>query len=597
MILLSVFVLSCFGPVFVLSDPVPTINFSWEETTYHFTLDRVWDGDSTIINFTGTYSDIKDTVHYYYNVTENTMVTETRTTHYEANYSVYNNKTIKGFINIDMNLDVYRVDIDYGKSVQLIWMALKEGSLTMEHYEEQFEEDYSFVEENYQEIESEFTKINLTSKEVIDIWSDNYNKTEALNMTVDREPFTTRALTQYDGEFSMPIVLTMQLFTTQRQDKIGWAEMFYDFIIYKDTDGDGIYSAGETGNPSGSGFSLMTSDERVGRVSPQAVNWRTYSEHTPVLTNLTTNSSHHYIYPYDKTVSEIASTIKFSPPVLTDSNTVSWDIDYPQFPVLGSVSDSDKAPSEKYFSFYNTTYDLSSPGDFNYKFDYNLNDTQAELDFTLNMSKISNNDFYNATQGYGLSLPHYNYFLASFDINEADPKELTVLSDIFTFESNGTTVAEINLLNPAKKNYTLFDYPQTGVDTEMESYGGSVHKLLVSNSEQKSNPGSPYLNLLYTIEEVVAADSTFTVVDDLYKIETQNYPVWNGEKLSHDPTFTIYYENQATEENPPNDPNPSTPEIIGFDLFIVLGLISAVLVIQGLNLKKRISKKNNQTKI
>ena len=283
-------------------------------------------------------------------------------------------------------------------------MALKEGSFTVEHYEEKFEEDFSFVEENYQEIESEFIKTNYTSMEVIETWSESYNKTDTLNMTIDREPLTTHALTQYDVEFSIPVVLVMQMYTTQRQDKIAWAETFYDFIIYKDKDGDGIYSAGETGNPSHSGFGLTTSDERVGTMSPQAINWRTYSEHTPIFTNLTTNSSNHYVFPHDKTVSEIASTIEFSPPVLTDTNTVSWDINYPQFPVYGSINDKDKAPSESYSPGVNATYDLMSPGDFSYQFDYNLNDTQADLDFTLNMSKIISQIEKSARQGNNILL-------------------------------------------------------------------------------------------------------------------------------------------------------------------------------------------------
>lgn len=589
---------SCFGPVLVTSAPTPKLTYNWEETTYHFALNRVWNGDSEIINFTGTYSDTKVSSHSFYNSINNTMIEETRTTYYNANYSAFNNKTIKGYIDIVMDLDVYRVDVDYGKSVKLIWMALKEGSFNVEYYREDWEEDFEFVEDNFQEIESQFTKTNLTSMEVIDTWSESYNTTGGFNMTVNREPYSSSEYTLYEVDFSMPIVLVMQMFTTKNKDRIAWAELFYDYIIYNDKDGDGIYSAGETSNPSSSGFSLKDSDEYVGKLMPQAINWRTYKESVNRFTNETTNSTRHTIFPYDKTVSEIASTIQFTPPTLID-NTVSWDVNYPQFPVVGVVLDRDKSMDEWYIPKENATYDLSSPGDFSYQFDYNLNETQADLDFTLNMSKISNEELYNATQGYGLSLPHYNYFLASFDINEVNPKELTVLSDIFAFESNGTTVAEFNLLNPAKKNYKLFDYPQIGMDTDMESYGGSVHKLLISNSELMANPERPFLNLLYTLEEIVATDPTFTIVDDLYRIETQNYPVWNGEKLSHDPTFTIFYEDQRTEEAPPDDPDPTPstpPGIPGFDLFVVVGLISAIVVIQALTLKKRFNVNKNRIK-
>jgi hypothetical protein len=282
-------------------------------------------------------------------------------------------------------------------------------------------------------------------------------------------------------------------------------------------------------------------------------------------------------------VSEIASTIQFTPPTLI-GDTVSWDIDYPQFPLMGSVVDFDKHPSTWYIPDVNATYALSSPTDFSYGFDYFINETQADMDFTLSMSKISNGDLYDAVQGYGLSLPHYNFFLSSFDVNEVNPSELTVPSDIFTFESNGTTIAEIDMINPIKKNYTLFDFPEIGTDMEIESAGGSVHALLVSNHEQKANPGEPFLNLLYNIEDIVAADPTFNVVDKLYKIETQNYPVWNGEKLLHDPTFTIYYEEQIREETP-NSPDAA---ISGYNTFIVVAFASVFIVLHLLRQKNRI---------
>ena len=585
-LLVNIFMFSFLSPILTLADPVPSINYNWQEENFQFTLDRVWTGDSNVINFTGTYSDVITTKFSNYNETDNTMTRETRTTYYDANYSIYNNKTIKGYIDITMNLDVYRVNVQYGKSVQLVWMALKEGSYEVEYYLEQSEEDFEFIEDNYQEIESQFTKTNLTSMEVIDTWSEDYNKTENINMTVNREPTTDTQYILYDVEFSMPIVLSMQIFSTKNNDRIAWAEMFYDFIIFKDKDNDGIYSAGETSNPSHGEFNIQVSDESIGRISPQVVDWRSYRERTDLATNITTNRTSHYVFPHDKTVTEIASTIQFSPPNQV-GDTVSWNIEYPQYPTAANVIDHDKNPSSWYLTDPNSTYDLSSPGDYNYQFDYTINDTQADLDFTLDMSKISNDSLYDAVQGYGLSLPHYNFFLSSFDINEVDPTELTVPSDIFTFESNGTLVAAIDMLNPAKKNYTLYDYPEMGTNTLMESGGGSVHKLLVSNHEQMGNYGNPFLNLVYSIEDIVAADPTFDVVDSLYKIETQNYPVWNGEHLSHDPTFTIYFEEQTGEETP-TDPDAS---ILGFDVFIVLAFASTVVVIILTKQKKRMKTK------
>jgi len=141
---------------------------------------------------------------------------------------------------------------------------------------------------------------------------------------------------------------------------------------------------------------------------------------------------------------------------------------------------------------------------------------------------------------------------------------------MFSFESNGTTVAEFNLINPQKKNYILYDFPDVGVNTEMESFGGSIHRLLMERAEANSNTGNPFINLIYSIEDIVQADSTFTVADDLYRVETLNYPIWNGERLIHDPTLTIYYDPQTT----PNEPPDETPSIPGYNLYSILCVLA-----------------------
>jgi hypothetical protein len=64
-------------------------------------------------------------------MSERTMVKEIRTTYYDANYSFYSNTTIKGYIDLNMSLDVYRVDVQYGDAVDLIWTAIKQGTLEL----------------------------------------------------------------------------------------------------------------------------------------------------------------------------------------------------------------------------------------------------------------------------------------------------------------------------------------------------------------------------------------------------------------------------------------------------------------------------------
>lgn len=82
-ILLSIFVFSCFYPILILADPPASISYSWQEESFQFNLDRVWTGDSSLINFTGTYSNVIVTKFSDYNDTDNTMIRETRTSQRE----------------------------------------------------------------------------------------------------------------------------------------------------------------------------------------------------------------------------------------------------------------------------------------------------------------------------------------------------------------------------------------------------------------------------------------------------------------------------------------------------------------------------------
>ena len=600
--MLSLFVSSCFIPMFVVgqktSAPPTTPTYSWQETTFDYSLFREWSGESSVINHSDTHSYVYNTNIFHYNETEQTFTREARTNFYNGSYAYFSNTTTKGYIDVNMSLDVFRVDIEYGKAVDMMWVALKQGNLQMDNFLEQYEEDYSFVEDYNLIIEKKFTKFNATTSEIIDVWTEISNETNVLNMTVDGDPIDYNLYNSYDLEFSLPLILTIQIYTTKNKDKIAWAEMFNEFIVYKDKDQDSIYSAGETKNPTTSGFSLYSSDEFCGVVRPMAWDFQLYSETTDPVLNTSSNFTMNALIPFDKSVSEIASTIQFTPPTENAENVISWNVLYPQFPISASIVDQDKNPSEWYSNPTNATHAQMSPGDFNYQFDYNLSESEANFDFTLGLPKISDEEFYNATQGYGLSLPRYNFFLSTFDIEEADQIGLTVPSDLFTFTSNGTTVAEINMINPVKKNYTLHDYPDLGINTEMESAGGSLHKLLMADSEQSSNAGNPFINLIYTLKDIVDADPTFTVADELFHVETQNYPVWNGEKIIHDPTLTIYFEDQGTEETPIDDPDPdpTIPEIPGFDLFIVVWLVSAVAVVQMLIHKKKVNANKNQIK-
>ena len=539
----------------VISQSPPQPVFNWSEVAFAYHLDRVWTGDSFIINYSGSYSDVFHTNDHIFNYTENTYTRILRDITYYANYSYFSNTTRQGDFSIDMALDIYRVNINYGTGAKLVWFALKKGAIQMDYNIDSYFKNYSYYEEYQEDIVDKCTKFNRTTGEVIDEWQDSYQNFDTRIMNPD--PIQYSEGYEVDIEFTIPLILTMQMYTTENQDKIAWAEQFCEYILYKDKDKDMIYSAGETSDPSQSGFTLYQSDEYIGFIEPMAFWGTVYQEYD------SWNDTFEYSFPVDKAPAELASNIVFTPPSFTDTNIVSWNIEYPAYPIRAQVVDWDKLVEEWYFTQCNANYSDTSPGDFDYGFVYNVSENQANLDFTLGLSKISNATLYNAVQGYGLCIPHYNYFLASFDINEIDPKELTVPSSVFTFETNNITVATIDMVNPIKKNYTLFDYPETGINTELESFGGSIHKLLSTDAKLSANTLSPFINLIYSIEDLVAEDTNFIVVDDLYAIETQSYPIWNGEKLVHDPTLTIYFIEQETN----NDLEEGIP---GFSLYTML---------------------------
>ena len=104
-------------------------------------------------------------------------------------------------------------------------------------------------------------------------------------------------------------------------------------------------------------------------------------------------------------------------------------------------------------------YADTSPSNFSYGYNYQITNETADLDFTAHLPKLSDPDFFNAADNLSLAFPHYTYFLSSTEIEETINPALTIPSSMFQFDLNGTKVAEINMDNEDKKNYTLMDYP------------------------------------------------------------------------------------------------------------------------------------------
>jgi len=563
------------SPIFIvqasvyISAPKPEVTYSWQETTFSFSNDLLWDDESFVLNYSGSYSNVYTTVHTIeYNVAEGYKVKRYSTVHFDANYTSFANMTTSGNATIDFNDEVFRVNVDYGSGVKLMWFALKKGIVEYEYYLIKKSERYDYYEENRRFTESTFNKINLTTGQVIDTWTDSETIFDEINNTYanskENYPFFNRLY--WSAEYAAPLFLTIQMYTTEKNDRIAWANLFHSFAIYKDKDNNSIYTVGD--EPKINQYPrLGSSTEWCGLVNPMAIHQYMEAEDNVSLYKFWKSS------PHDKSIDEVASTIVFTPPTETLEANVSWGIDYPDFPLSINFIDEDIPSDEWYQTPQNATQAESCPTDLSYGFDFKLNDTQADFDITWGIEKLTNDTVYDAVQGYGLLIPQYNFFLSSFDIDEVDQVALSVPRDKFTFESNETIVAEINMGNPEKQNYTLYDFPSPGVDSEFTSRGSSIHKNVVGYAGVNSFYDNPLITPIFSLADFVAADTSFEVQDDLFSMETQNYPEWSGAKLLHDPSLTIFY------AGTPEEAIASSEAIPSYNVALIIGVASVLMIL------------------
>jgi len=566
------------------------IKTSWREGTLEQSLFREWNEESIIINYSGTIDRDYVLHSHSFNESENTWTKERRENHYISNYSYFSETKMKGNISSHMILQGYQVEVALDKKVSLQWFALRQGSIDFESFQESYSKQYNYQEQYVQEVTSHFEKFDLSTGQSLAQWVSYEEIPDSINVSLEETTSDSTTYSQHQMTFTMPIMLTMQVFENSEGAKIAWAEMFNEFLVYRDLDEDLIYSAGESEDLQGNGFSLYSSDEFCGVYRPMALEQHSYQEINYIdHPQDSYNQTIHVNYPQDISVNEIANQITFTPPETVD-NTISWDILYPQMSTYAVITDPEKPPEEWYSSTFNSTMENATPGNFSYGFDYSIGSQQATLNFTLGLSAIEEPALKEALKDLGITLPFHDYFLATTDIEEVDQVDLSMPADMFSFESNGQTVAEINLINPLKKNYTLEDYPKVGINTELESLGGSLHHIIVSDQEQNSNIGNPILNLIYTLRDFVEQDTSFTIVDSLYHVHTLNYPTWAGKKLTHDPTLIVYFA--------PSAPPPSIPGMpIMWEIGVVSISISTIILIKIKKNRKIQSKEKIQKPI
>jgi hypothetical protein len=573
-ILAGLFLLLAFSGLIRVSqggaNPKP-VSYSWKEVSFETSLFREWNNEPYTVNYSGTVDKNFTLYDGSANIQEQTQTRERREVHYISNYTYSSESRQKGYLDSKLTLSAYQVSVSLDKDLSLQWFALKQAVIDQTYYQESYATQYHYEEQAIQYVTSHFETINYTTGQTIAKWTSYQVVPKNINQTLEETSSDSTYFRQDHWEVCMPICLTMQLFKNSDGDKVAWAELFSEYILYRDLDGDLIYSAGESSDFQRNGFSIYSSNEMCGVIRPMAFHQESYQEITSLSNPQdTSNDSVEINHPDDVSVEEITDSIVFTPPELVD-DVVSWEISYDQIPVFASIAD------EKNMNFYSSQYNCSmadaTPQDFTFGFDYEIGSDQANLDFTMAISEVKDPTLGAALENLSLALPFYDYFLSTADIKEQDQVALTLPADKFSFGNDNKTVAEINLINPSKKNYTLMDYPVAGDNSEFVSIGGSLHHIITEEQAHNSNAGNPFLNLIYLLDDVVKNDPTFTVSGSLHHVHTVNYPTWNGKSLVHDPTLIVYFASSPSNVEPPSIPGFS----VALQLLALIIIVSSII--------------------
>ncbi|TFF90675.1 MAG: hypothetical protein EU548_01820 [Promethearchaeota archaeon] len=532
------------------------VDYDWEEYLFDSWMNQTWDQATTEYNYNGTYSDTYTyTYDYYYYDYQAGQTLKRKITNiysYETNSTSYSNYTITGEMSYHLVFDTYKVEVTYGDFLKLLWFGFRNGSIEMIQELSEYVAYSEYSSEQYYE-----------NTEIIKTYNDTDGDGIYETQIGDDIILETNDTHEYSGSYETdifeyygsnvdsikmvqsldvlyPLILSTQIYTTQNSKKVAWGEMIPpSFFIYNDTDNDGIYSAGESNSGPSGGLSLGFSDELVGTISPMAANNVNMTQ-SIIYSNGTEKNLQTFgasAAPQDVTPNELTENITFNPPQET-ANGLSWDINYEELPLQGGIYDSSD-------SFYldNSKYDWASPTNFSFGFNYDIGENRSDLFQTFGISKITNSTFYDELQGLSLSIPHYNYFISSEEITQETENAATVPTDIINFTLSGIPAAQIDmgLSFPEKKNYTLYNYPSEGNITEIGALGSTVSQIIVSSEEQTNQQYSIVDMLKAFILPAIENDPAFNSYSGVLAMATQNYPVWSGEHLVHDPTFSVFY--------------------------------------------------------
>jgi len=559
--------------------------YNWSEDTYKATVIEIFNNDNEEKNTTSTsertYSGEKS--YLYWNETFNQWNEDEFTITINTNYTFWYNLTHSGNYTLKADLDIYSVNLTYGNNLELLWMALKNGTYIREYWTTYY---------NFNTTQSCQYMINKTfiARKVYNainiggVWkkgSLNHTYVPANEITSGEynyawsEEIKTPELSRFETTLTAPQIYIMQTYTTEDGETVAWVNRIDNqFFIYNDSDENMIFSAGNIKGYTDNFPYMYMADEYVGimEVGAQDVKVGTY----------------HQISPRDVSIEKLVSNITFSSPIETGDNKISWNITYNEYPVSATIWDgpgfmttSNPIYDNGYATYKNATYNNMSPMNFSYQFEYEVLPQRADLDYTFGMSKITNSSFYMKTQGYGLAIPYHSYFMASNEVEQTTNNDLNFAEASIDFVLGDEQVGMIDMNNPLKINYTLYNYTGTGDDDVFKSIGSTVNE---QTTEIEKNLDRNFM--IFTLANLTRQREPLENFVDSFEIELMNYPMWSGEQLTHDPTFTALWGTKSKSTLPVPDGNDdddnsrngaSIPFGNFYLFFIVVGIIGVVI--------------------
>ncbi len=556
------------------SDPItPTV--SWSMSTFSTSVFQEWDHETFQQSYQGSYDEMFNYSRtFIHELASDVLVKQNNTVIYKSNYSYYTSTTITGNFSMSLSVNVYKVQVQYGPSSQLFWIAVKEGNMVKEVYVDALEYYGNCTNDYYKQVNRRSDFYNRTTGEniishideppIIDEGSWNFMDESSIDLKTHK---------YIDHNFTTPLIMTYQIFTTLEGENVAWVELLNDFIIYEDLDLNGYFSAGEQQSPNK--FSFSDSDEFQGSIIPHAQETSVTLQQKPPGGDPVTYEFE-YKFPSDKSISEIAENIQFTPPSMTENNgtfNVDWDITYPEFPTAIAIYQD--FPFDPLFTMDdNALFENTSPANYSYAYEYALEPERTDLDFMFEFPKITNASAYGLVNGSSLSLPSYNLFLSSQEISESILNVLSVPSSLFEFQMGGENIAEINMGNKDKKFFELYDFPNPGNVTTQSAIGSSVTKLIIDSMEYLAPYSSKtlFVDAIYSIKDldIVKSSGKFSNAFEYFTVQTLNFPTWSGNRLIYDPTLSTLF---SMEDWTPPSNNGS---IRGF---MILPMILSVILV------------------